>query len=178
MSAPSELSDLSDRLERALAALAALRPLVAAGRPWPLSGSIGTEPEAHWGPPEVLAHVAEMLPFWLGEIERILDGAPEPVPFGRLAGDELRLGVIERDRSLPTRELDARIDAGVERFVRRLGTLGAADAARRGLHARLGEMTVTGIAERFVVGHLEEHVRQLAEVLEAAPRPSSGAEPA
>jgi hypothetical protein len=172
MTSPAELSD---RLERALADLASLRPRVEAGRPWPLSDSIGTEPEAHWGPPEVLAHVAEMLPFWLGEIERVLDGAPEPVPFGRVAGDTVRIGIIGRDRSLPPRELDARIDVGVARFIGRLRSLSPADAGRRGLHPTLGEMTVTAIAERFVVDHLEEHVRQLSEALDATGGAASGA---
>ena len=36
---------------------------------------------------ELLAHVAEMLPYWLGEVERILAGPPEPVPFGRVGSD-------------------------------------------------------------------------------------------
>ena len=58
-------------------------------------------PEASWGPPEVLAHVAEMLPFWQGEMERDPDGSrrASPVPFGRSASDPIRLGLIERDRS-------------------------------------------------------------------------------
>jgi hypothetical protein len=118
-----------------------------------------------------------MLSFWLGEIERILDGAPEPVPFGRVADDTVRIGIIGRDRSLPLHELDTRIDIGGDRWVRRLRALGEADATRRGLHPRLGEMTVAGIAERFVVGHLEEHVVQLREALEAPTSPGA-AEPA
>ena len=90
------IDGLLDRLDHAGRALAALEPAVRAGEPWPLSASIGVEPEAHWGPPEVLAHLAEMLPFWLGEIERVLAGSPEPVPFGRVASNEIRVAVIER----------------------------------------------------------------------------------
>ena len=63
-----------DRLADARAAYAALATRVAAGEPWPLAAAFGTEPEASWGPREVLAHVAEMLPFWLGELERVVDG--------------------------------------------------------------------------------------------------------
>ena len=63
---------------------------------------IGTGPEASWGPREVLAHVEEMLPFWLGEMERVIDGdGSAAVPFGRTADDAIRLGIIDRDRSLP-----------------------------------------------------------------------------
>ena len=130
----------------------------------------GVEPEAVWGPPEVLAHVTEMLPYWLGEIERVIDGGQEPVPFGRVATDPLRLGVIERDRSLPMRELLARLDAGVDRYARRLPELDAAAVDRRGAHTTLGDMTVAQMLERFVVSHLEDHARQLEASLEASGR--------
>jgi hypothetical protein len=106
-----------------------------------------------------------MLPFWQGEIERILAGPVEPVPFGRVATDELRIGVIERDRSLPPRELFGRVGASAERLSQRLADLSPTEAARRGLHPRLGEMTVADVAGRFVAGHLEEHADQLAEIL-------------
>jgi hypothetical protein len=158
------------RLESARAGFAALRPAVDDRAPWPLATHFGVEPEASWGPPEVLAHVTEMLPFWLGEIERILAGDPEPVPFGRVSTDPLRLGVIGRDRTLPLRELWARLDAGVERYLRRLPELDDAAAARRGLHQTAGELTVEAILERFVVAHLEDHVRQLRTILEDSSR--------
>jgi hypothetical protein len=160
MTADTELTALADRLLAAEAALTELAPAVEAGS-WPLSDNFGTEPEAYWGPPETLAHVAEMIPFWTGEIERILAGSPEPVPFGRVTTDPLRLGIIERDRSLPPRELFARIRSDSARLAARLRELSPAEARRRGLHARLGEMTVADIVPRFLVGHLEEHVEQL-----------------
>ena len=65
------------------------------------------------GPREVLSHTAEMLTYWLGEFERIVEAGRGPgngVPFGRLATDTLRAGVLERDRTLPLRELFDRID--------------------------------------------------------------------
>lgn len=160
-----------ERLRAAAAAFAAQRSAIEAGRPWPLhSVEEGSGPESEWGPTEVLAHVAEMLQYWLGEIERILDGAPDPVPFGRTVGDPVRVLTIERDRTLPPRELLDRIAASAERYAGRLGELGPADLARRGLHPKLGELTVGEIVERFVVGHAEGHVVQLAEALGAAER--------
>ncbi len=63
------------------AAYADLRPRSWHGEPWPLAKTFGTEPEAAWGPPELLAHVAEMLLFWLGELERVVEGGTDgPVP--------------------------------------------------------------------------------------------------
>jgi hypothetical protein len=163
------LEPLADRLEAAVGDLARLAPAVQAGAPWPLADVFGIEPEASWGPPEVLAHVAEMLPFWLGEMERILEGpAGGPVPFGRTQDDAVRLAVIGRDRTVPARELFARITADGGRVAGRARELSGAEAARTGLHPRLGEMTVGHVLERFVVTHVEDHVRQLADALGGA----------
>jgi hypothetical protein len=159
--------ELAERLRTAWTSFAALRPQVEAGDPWPLSDNFGTEPEASWGPRETLAHVEEMLPFWLGEIERILDGRPPDgsVSFGRVSTDEIRLAVIERDRTLPLRELFERSEESVARIARRLPELGEDDFGRRGEHPRLGPMTVGQIVDRFLCGHLEEHAAQLREVV-------------
>ena len=152
----------ADRLQAAARAIGGLRAAVEAGEPWPLAERFGTEPEAAWGPRETLAHLAEFLPFWLGEMERILDGSPQPRPFGRTAENPLRLGMIERDRSLPLRELFERIQAGAERYDRRVRALTPDELARRGLHPTRGEMTILPMLDRFVVSHLEEHVLQLS----------------
>jgi len=157
------------RLTRAAATIAGLGPKIEAGQPWPMGPVAGEGPEITWGPPEVLAHVAEMLQFWLGEIERVVAGSPEPVPFGRVSTDPLRTLTMERDRTLPTRELIGRIQSGVGRYAARLPDLSPADWAKTGLHPRLGEMTVAAILERFVGSHLDEHAVQLAESLGGAP---------
>jgi len=116
---------------------------------------------------ETLAHVAEMIPYWLGQIELILE-AGEPVPFGRMQTDVVRIGLIERDRILPVRELMARISADADRAAARLAELGWADGERLGIHPRDSEVSVAAIAERFIAGHLEEHVRQIEEILAVA----------
>jgi len=161
------LSDTGARIRNGAAALAAVRPAIEAGRPWPLSEHFGVEPEASWGPLETLAHVAEMIPYWLGQIEMILD-ADGPVPFGRMQADAVRIGLIERDRILPPKELLARITADAARAAARLAELTPADGERLGVHPRSGDISVAAIAERFIAGHLEEHARQLEEILAGA----------
>ena len=161
-------TDPAARLAASRAAFAALAPRIRAGEPWPLAEQFGTEPEASWGPREVLAHTAEMLPFWLGEYERVVEGgkpAGDPLPFGRTAADTLRIGILERDRTLPLRELFDRIDAGIERWQRRLEARAPGDDATAGLHSRLGEMAAGEIRDRFVATHLEEHLEQLEGIL-------------
>ena len=166
--------ELAVRLQVAAGAMADLRPRIEATGPWVLAERFGVEPEAAWGPPELLAHVDEMLPYWLGEAERVLTGAAEPVPFGRVQSDPVRAAIIGRDRTVPFRELFARMAADARRWSDRLAALSDADLDRRGLHPSRGEMPVRDIIERFVVGHLEEHVEQLRAILDARdPRPDA-----
>jgi hypothetical protein len=165
------LDDQARRLETAVAAILELRPRIEAAAPWPLAELYGPEPEASWGPPELLAHLEEYLPYWLGEIETVLAGpSGAAVPFGRVATDPLRIGVIGRDRALPLRELFSRIEAGTPRVAARLRELTETEANRTGLHPTRGEMTVRDMLEPFLVGHSEGHVTQLREILAAAGR--------
>lgn len=168
------LDDLADRLDKGLEAMLELGPQLAAGEPWLMAGVVGPGPESSWGPREVLAHVAEMLPFWLGEIELILDagggtaGGGEPLGFGRLEDDELRVAIISRDRGFPARELLGRVEAEGRRVARRLRSFGEAEAGAVGRHVTRGDLTVREITERLIVGHLEGHVAQLRESVGAS----------
>lgn len=163
----STIEETAARIRDGAAALAARRNALDAGRPWPLSEHFGVEPEASWGPMETLAHVAEMIPYWLGQAELVID-AGEPVPFGRMQSDVVRIGLIERDRILPPRELLTRIVMDADRAATRLSTMTATETSAVGIHPRLGETTVETMLERFIAGHLEEHVRQLDDIVDRA----------
>jgi hypothetical protein len=161
------MDDLAARLERASEQMVELGAPIAAGGPWGLADVVGPGPESSWGPREVLAHVAEMLPYWLGEIELILDGAggAEPRGFGRLEDDPARVVIISRDRQFPARELLSRVDGEARRVARRFRVLSDDDAATLGRHVTRGDLAVRDIAEKLIVGHLEGHVSQLRETL-------------
>ena len=122
-----------------------------------------------WVGREVIAHIDEMLAYWLGEIERVIAGPVEPVPFGREETDLIRLLTVDRDRTLPVSELYGRLDNSLERVLRRLLELDERQVARRGLHKKRGEMTVRQIVDTMLAGHIEEHCRQLAAALDAEP---------
>lgn len=170
----SDQADMRARLHEAAAAFLAQRPAVLAAEPWPLADAFDDSAEADWGPPEVLAHVAEMLPYWLGEVERIVAGARAPVPFGRAPGDAVRLAVIGRDRTVPLRELWDRIASDLARYERRLDGLTDADLARQGRHPVRGPMTVGEVLERTVVSHLADHAAQIREALDRPPAAAGG----
>lgn len=165
------MSELADRLERAAEAMVEMGPAIAAGEPWPLADMVGPGPESSWGPREVLAHVAEMLPYWMGEIELILDAGDgaEPHGFGRLEEDDARVAIISRDRNFPARELLGRVEAEARRIARRYRALGDADAEMLGRHVTRGDLPVRDIAERLMVVHMENHVAQLRETLGSGP---------
>ena len=99
--------------------------------------------------------------------ERVIAGPVEPVPFGREETDLIRLLTVDRDRTLPVSELYGRLDNSLERVLRRLLELDERQVARRGLHKKRGEMTVRQIVDTMLAGHIEEHCRQMATVLDA-----------
>ena len=158
------MDDLDQRLAAAADRLASFAPTLRDGS-WPLAERFDHAPEAAWGPRELLAHLAEMLPYWLGEAERIIDMKDGPEPFGRAATNDVRLAIIERDRTLPIRELQARVAVGIERWRRRWAELDEPTQARHGLHPTLGVITVGEIGSRFVAGHLDDHLDQLTAIL-------------
>jgi len=170
MTTDADRTDL-EKLADLRAAYAALAPRIVAGEPWPLAADYGNGPESAWGPREVLAHLVEMLPFWLGELERVIDGdSVTPVPFGRTGDDTTRVALIGRERTLPLRVLFERIDAGFVAWADRLRALSAADLDKVGLHPRDGEMTVASFPARFITGHAEGHVAQMEGILAAVGR--------
>jgi hypothetical protein len=167
MDEPMPLDELVERIRATGRALLDLREPLIAGEPWPLSDNWGHTPEADWGPPEVLGHVNEMLPYWTDELEAVLAGdAATAVAFGRVATDQSRLDRIAADRAKPIGPLLDEIESGLERSVSFAAGLSAADGDRLGAHPVRGEMTVRAAVERFFVSHLEEHVDQLRGILE------------
>jgi hypothetical protein len=158
--------ELDARLAAAGYRLASLSATLQARGPWPLAARFDHAPEASWGPLETLAHLEEMLPFWLGEAERILDATDPPATIGRVATDDFRIGLIARDRTLPVRELVARVQNGIDRWRGRWAELDDPSRNRSGSHVTQGPVTVTDVASRFAVGHLEDHLDQLAASLD------------
>ncbi len=131
------------------------------GQPGPLDERTGER----WDRGNVLGHVAELLPFWTGQVRAVLGGA------GAMGRDELgsaqrRMG-IDSAREVGEDQLLERIDAGIEDLLALLGEMREADLDRSvifrtgsgdretDLHQQLGAV---------LVAHLEEHLRQLREL--------------
>jgi hypothetical protein len=140
-----------------------LRRAAAAGRPSGLTAPDEGSGE-QWEAGQVWAHLAEFVPYWIGEARAVIAAKPsEPVPFGRVKTDAGRIAAIAEHRDEPVGALAAKAAADVRvlrTFLREVDR-DAANWWRVGLHSKLGEMTITRIVEEFLVGHVEEHLRQL-----------------
>jgi len=163
-------TDLIEQLDAALAGLQALRPRIEAGAPWPVSDKFDATPEAYWYPPEVLAHMAELLHRWRGVVETVAAGSPEPVEYGEPGSSPSRLAGIETLRRLPIADLCDLVETNA--LAMRLTLEGMPDAGlvNVGIHPTRGQSTVAEIVSKSVTGHLDEHVRQLESLLDAAGR--------
>jgi hypothetical protein len=135
-----------------------------AGREFPQDARTAPDPPTgeRWEAGQVWAHLAEFIPYWLGEATMVIEkGVSEPVVFGRTKSDPGRIAAIERDRRTDRAALWNRI--AVDLVSLRAFLVGLDDRAwsARGLHPSRGEMDLARIVDEFLVGHLEQHAEQL-----------------
>ncbi len=150
-------SELEDFRARVLAARDRLRSL-------PLGGALAAGPEdpqtgEAWDRLNVLGHMAEMLPFWATQLRRGLRGEL----YGRTEEGyrRRRAGIDARGEE---RRLRLRVDRGCGRLLTLLDRLVEADLDRK-LNSLPGRPAVVRDAlEHQLVGHLEAHVEQLAQL--------------
>jgi len=120
-----------------------------------------------WVGREILAHIDEMLPYWLGEIERVLAGRSSP-----FRSDVRRPTLSECSRSIETGPCRSPSSTrawttSLERVLRRLLELDERQVARRGLNKQRGEMTGEQIVDAMLASHLEDHCKQMSVALDA-----------
>lgn len=115
-----------------------------------------------WDAGQVWAHMAEFLPYWMDEVHKVIgcDGQT-PAPFGRTKSDPVRIAAIEADRHDPPTLLLAQLAVSLSKLKTLLGQVPEDRWSAVGRHPTLGDMTLADIVERFLVGHLEEHMDQL-----------------
>jgi hypothetical protein len=156
----SDLHELRTRLRAAqgrILAVPATGPGVF-GAPDPKTGE-------RWNAGNVLGHVAEMLPFWVDQVRGVLAGRKE---VGRgVEGYERRKQGIEAGATLTEEELRTRVESGVSLAAVLLDEMSPADLQRRIVYRRRDgeeEATLGELVDQLIVGHLDEHAQQLAEL--------------
>jgi len=129
------------------------------GEPGPVDEGTGER----WDRGNVLGHVAEMLPFWTGQIHAVLDGTQGEMGRDPVGTAQRRMG-IDSGREAGAEGLLARIDAGMAGLLALLAGLTDADLARRVTHRSSEgqhEVELRFELEQVLIGHLEEHLGQL-----------------
>jgi hypothetical protein len=153
-------ADLRDRLaaaSRRLAGIPATGP-GEYGAPDPQTGE-------RWNRGNVLGHVAEMLPFWTGQVRRAAEGA-EVVGRGE-AGYQSRQDGIQKGTVVPEAELRAEIGRAAEELDRVLAGLDPSVLERRVVYRATSgdrELALGEFIDLNLVGHLEGHLDQLEEL--------------
>jgi hypothetical protein len=152
---PAELCVRLDRVEPRLRALAVKASPQGLTAPDQATGE-------RWDAGQVWAHMAEFIPYWVGESRRVVAGSGDtPTPFGRVKTDPGRIAAIERRRRDQPDALLATVVADIAALRDFLDGLGDDAWTHRGVHSRRGEMSLGHIVDEFLVGHLEEHADQL-----------------
>ncbi len=133
-----------------------------------------TEPdpdsEERWEPAQVWAHISELIPYWTQEARRIAtDYRDTPVPYGRLATDDIRIHAIEERSRWPQAERWQRIRADLDDVRRLVNELDPAALGAEGRHPTGATRTVRFVLERSIAAHVEEHAEQLERLAATAP---------
>ncbi|MGQ0848199.1 MAG: DinB family protein [Actinomycetota bacterium] len=149
--------DRLDTVERRLRRVAA-----------PLNGLTGADPHTgeQWEAGQVWGHLAEFIQFWTEQAGDVIDefgGAA--VPYGRKSDDPSRMTGIEEGLDTPIETLWEEVRSDLSDLKAFLHALPEGWDRAVGLHYRTGEVPVTDIIERTLIGHLEEHAAQLEGLL-------------
>jgi uncharacterized damage-inducible protein DinB len=124
------------------------------------------EPQTgEWPVMSTLAHVAEMLPYWATQAQRI--AATPGTPFGRSHDDPGRLGAIAQHAADPLEVVRTSLQSSREEALGILETLPEPAWQQVGQHPRRGAMTVNEVVDEFMVRHVEDHCAQVSATLSA-----------
>jgi uncharacterized damage-inducible protein DinB len=121
--------------------------------------------EDEWSIMQNLAHIIEFMPYWAGQIEKLVANPGQN--FGRTAQHEGRLQAINlhgRDTLEQAKEAFPRSYARLDEV---LGNLKDSDLRLTGRHVKYGEKTLDWFIEDFVTRHLIDHVEQIKGCLRA-----------
>lgn len=151
-----------DELETMRRRVAAVRERLAA---MPAAGSDQQGPPdpktgERWDRYNVLGHMAELLPYWVGELTAAMDGAP----IGRAPGSAERQAGIDGGRAVGEAALRKQVDAGMHELALFLDRLSPQDLDRTITMRNRGEQPMRWAVENLLVAHVEEHCSQLTEL--------------
>lgn len=123
--------------------------------------------EGDWSPMRILAHIAELVPYWARQAAELARRDQDDLPFGRTADDPDRIAAVEDHHADGLDEALSRLRSGLAEAVVVLRALPEAGWSRTGRHPRRGQMTVQQVVDDFLLDHLDEHAAQLDRTIRA-----------
>ncbi len=148
-----ELETLKQRVIAARVRLAAM-PATGPDQPGPPDPKTGER----WDRYNVLGHMAEILPYWIGELTVAME---DGIPIGRQTGSVERQAGIDGGRAVGEAKLRRQVYAGLADLVRFLDRLRLGDLDRTITMRNRGEQPMRWAVENLLVAHVEEHCSQL-----------------
>lgn len=124
-------------------------------------GRLRATGDNEWSVLQILGHMVEMIPYWLGHCRVLIAATAEPPVFGRGPDAPERMAGIERGSNGDPKELLGLLNDEVEAAACAIREMSAAERSKKGIHIKLGEFTVADSVERFIVAHAEEHLEQI-----------------
>lgn len=115
--------------------------------------------EGEWTIMQNLAHIVEFMPYWAGEIEKLV--ARPGQKFGRIMQDEGRLGAIREHANDNLEHLRASLPDSYTRLQQVLGRLTDDNLTLTGQHSKFGERPLEWFISDFVTDHLAAHIIQI-----------------
>ena len=120
--------------------------------------------EGEWSVMKILAHVAELIPYWTRQAQDVATRAENNQPFGRTHEDSDRIAAVEEHAHDSLEDVLPRIRSGLAEATAALRALPPEGWKRTARHARRGEMTVEQIVDQFLLEHIDEHSEQMRAV--------------
>jgi hypothetical protein len=120
-----------------------------------------------WSAVQVIGHVIELIPYWTREIQALADASGEPPHFGRGLDAPERLAAVAHAAGSDPDELLRQLDGAVRAGAAAMRAMTPEQRAKTGVHNRRGELPVAEFIEILIVGHVEDHLAQIKQVLGA-----------
>jgi len=115
--------------------------------------------ENEWTIMQNLAHIVEFMPYWAGEIEKLV--AEPGSNFGRTPEDVGRLQGISEHEMASLSKIKEALPGNYHRLDDVLKKLKDSDLELTGKHVRYGEKPLDWLIEEFLTNHLRGHVEQI-----------------
>jgi uncharacterized damage-inducible protein DinB len=120
--------------------------------------------ENEWTIMQNLAHIVEFMPYWAGEVEKVV-AAPGCI-FGRTHENAGRLQGITEHEMDSLSKIEATVTQSYASLDQVLRKLQDSDLEIIGKHVRYGEKSIGWLIDDLIVDHLHGHVEQIKSSLE------------